>query len=103
MTFLTVEEVAKRWQTTTDNICRKAAAGSIPAFKPGRRWLFDPEQLSKYERGEWRSSSEVPAAPGGSSSHLAERLFAEAAARQTGSLPKNSKRLSARDTSAKKN
>jgi excisionase family DNA binding protein len=103
VTFLTVEKVAKRYRTTPDHVRRQAAAGSIPAFKPGRRWLFDPVMLEKYERGEWRYSKEAQVVPGGSSSHLAERLFAEAAARQNASSPKNSRQRSARDSSVKRN
>jgi excisionase family DNA binding protein len=103
MTYLTVEQLAELWHTTPDHIRRQAAAGSIPAFKPGRRWLFDEEMIRKYGRGEWRFSSEAQVVPGGSSSHLAERLFAEAAARKNASSPKNSRQRSARDSSAKRN
>ncbi len=103
MTFLTAEDVARQLHTTEDFVRRQAAEGKLPARKVGRRWLFHPELLDKYMRNEWPSTSEKPADPGTSSSHLAERLFAEAADRQTAHSPKNTKRPSVKDTAAKRN
>jgi excisionase family DNA binding protein len=103
MTFLTVEEVAEQFRTTPDHIRRQAAAGSIPAFKPGRRWLFHPELIDKYSRGEWVSTKEKRVDPGTSSSLLAAKLFAEAPDRPTERSLKSTKRRSATPTSAKRN
>jgi excisionase family DNA binding protein len=89
--FLTVEQAAKELHANVDTVRRKAAEGSIPARKFGRRWLFDPEQLRQYVRGEWRSTNEAPAVPGGLDSQLAVRLFAEAPAPPTKKTPQNTK------------
>lgn len=91
--FLTVEQAAKELHCNVDTVRRLAAADKIPARKVGRRWLFDPEQLRQYVRGEWRSINEAPAVPGGLDSQLAVRLFAEAPAPQTKSSPQNSRPL----------
>jgi excisionase family DNA binding protein len=101
--FLTVEEAAFKLHCNVDTVRRLAAADKIPARKVGRRWLFHPDLLDKYMRNEWQSTSEVPADPGTSSSHLAERLFAAAAVRQIGSSPRNTKPRSGRATSGKRN
>jgi excisionase family DNA binding protein len=101
--FLTVEEAAPILRMGEDAVRRKAAEGSIPARKVGRRWLFHPELLDKYMRNEWHSTSANPAAPGGSDSHLAARLFAEAAVLETAPLPRNTKPRSGRGTSGNKN
>ncbi len=99
---LTVEQVAERYKTTPDHVRRSAAEGKLPAFKPARRWLFNPEMLDKYEKGEWRSTNAKPAEPGGSSSHLAERLFAEAAERETGSSRRTTKPRSVNATGGRR-
>ncbi len=101
--YLTAEQVAELWHTTVDNVRRKAAVGSIPAFKPGRRWLFDPEMLQKYARGEWRYTNERPGVPGGLDSQYAVSLFAEAPEHSTERKPKNSRPRSVTDTGGRKN
>jgi excisionase family DNA binding protein len=103
MSYLTVEEVAKQFHTTPDHIRKKAAAGSIPAFKPGRRWLFHPELIDKYSRGEWHSTKEQPGVPGGLDSQYAVRLFAEAPEHSTAKRPKNSRPRSATATGGRRN
>lgn len=92
MTFFTVEDVARQLHTTEDTVRRKAAEGSIPARKVGRRWLFHPDLLDKYMRNEWRSTNESKAEVGGSDSLYAARLFDEAPRQQIESAPKNSRR-----------
>jgi excisionase family DNA binding protein len=89
--FLTAEEAAKECHCTPDTMRRGAAAGTIPARKIGRRWLFEPEQLRAYVRGEWHSANERPAVPGGLDSQFAVGAFGRAAAQLTGKLPKNSR------------
>lgn len=32
----------------TETITQKVGKGEIPAYKPGKRLLFDPEELRKY-------------------------------------------------------
>jgi excisionase family DNA binding protein len=103
MTYYTVEDVAEKLHMGEDAIRRKAAEGSIPARKVGKRWLFHPDLLDKYLRNEWRSTNENPAVPGGSDSHLAARLFAEAAVLETAPSPRNTKPRSGRGTSGNKN
>jgi excisionase family DNA binding protein len=101
--FLTVEEAAPLLHTTPDTVRRKAAAGSIPGRKVGRRWLFDPDQLKSFVRGEWQSTSERPGVPGGLDSQYAVSLFAEAQEQPTAKRPKNSKQPSGTATGGKRN
>jgi excisionase family DNA binding protein len=101
--FLTVEEAAPLLHTTPDTVRRKAAAGSIPGRKVGRRWLFDPDQLKSFVRGEWQSTSERPGVPGGYDSQLAVRLFEEAPKLSTEQKQRNSKPRSASATGDKRN
>ncbi|MGH8218653.1 MAG: helix-turn-helix domain-containing protein [Steroidobacteraceae bacterium] len=90
---LTVGEAAKILRCNLDTVRRLAACGKIPARKLGKRWLFDPEQLRAYVRGEWQSSGEIrPMAPGGSDSELAARLFAEAPTPRSERRPKSTSR-----------
>jgi len=103
VTYLTVDEAAEKLHMTVDTVRRFAATDRIPARKVGRRWLFHPELLDKYMRGEWRSTNEVPAGLGGLDSQLAVRLFVEAADQRIESSPSNTKRRSARVISGKKN
>ena len=88
---LTVEQVAERYKTTPDHVRRSAAEGKLPAFKPARRWLFNPEMLDKYEKGEWPSTREAPGVPGGLDSQYAVSLFDAAPERRTGRRQKNSR------------
>jgi excisionase family DNA binding protein len=103
MTYYTVEDVAEMLHMGPDAVRRKAAEGSLPARKAGRRWLFHPELLDKYMRNEWHSTSEKPGELGGSDSLLAARLFAEAAVLENVSSPRNTKPRSGRGTSGNKN
>jgi excisionase family DNA binding protein len=89
--FLTAAEAAKKLRCNADTVRRLAAAGNIPARKVGRRWLFEPQQLRAFVRGEWHSTNDRPAVPGGLDSQYAVALFAEAPARETGSRLKNTK------------
>ena len=103
MTYFTAEEAAEKLHMGLDAVRRKAAEGSIPARKVGKRWLFHPELLDKYMRNEWRSTNEKAGELGGSDSLLAARLFAEAAAHETESSPRNTRPRSGRGTSGKQN
>jgi excisionase family DNA binding protein len=90
--FLTAAEAAKKLHCNADTVRRLAAAGNIPARKVGRRWLFEPEQLRAFVRGEWHSTNDRPADPGGLDSQYAVSLFDAAPALRTGSRPKNTRR-----------
>lgn len=48
---LTVEEVARRLNLSTDRTREKLANGEIRAKKVGRRWLVMPSDLQAYLRG----------------------------------------------------
>lgn len=103
MSYKTADEAAKDLHMTVDSVRRMAAEGRVPARKVGKRWLFHPELLDKYMRGEWRSTNEIQEAVGGSDSQLAVRLFAEAAAPRIESSPQNTKRPSGRVTGGRRN
>lgn len=47
---LTAEEVAAQLHCEPETVCRKAAAGEIKAFKPGKRWLFEQADVDAYVR-----------------------------------------------------
>src|SRR5688572_21546 len=101
--FLTVEEAAPILHTTPDTVRRKAAEGSIPGRKVGRRWLFDPDQLKAYVRNEWQSTAERPGVPGGLDSQWAASLFEDPLEPMTRKRPKSSKPRSENDTGGKRN
>jgi excisionase family DNA binding protein len=101
--FFNVEKAAKELQTTPDTVRRKAAEGSIPGRKVGRRWLFDPDQLKAYVRNEWQSTSERPGVPGGLDSQYAVSLFADPPKHSTEKRPKNSRPRSGNATGGKRN
>jgi excisionase family DNA binding protein len=46
--FLTVEEVAKRFEVNSSTIYRLAQQGLIPGFKIGSQWRFSQEMLDKW-------------------------------------------------------
>lgn len=87
-----VDEARRYLRCNADTVRRKAAEGSIPGRRLGRRWLFDPEQLKAYVRGEWHSISDHPAGLGGLDSQYAVSLFGEAPEPRNAKKPKNTKR-----------
>lgn len=103
MTYFTAEEAAEKLHMGLDAVRRKAAEGSIPARKVGKRWLFHPELLDKYMRNEWQSINERPGGRGGFESQYAASLFAEAPEHATDRKPRNSKPRSVTDTGGKRN
>lgn len=90
--FLSADEAAAVLRCNADTVRRLAASGTIPGRKLGRRWLFDPDQLRAYVRGEWHSSSERPAGRGGLDSQYAVALFDAPATPRTAPSPKSTKR-----------
>lgn len=46
--FLSVEEVAKRFQVNPTTIYRLAQKGHLPGFKVGGQWRFSPEMLEAW-------------------------------------------------------
>ena len=45
-TFLSVEEVAKKFGIKPSTVYRLAQRRSLPAFKIGSQWRFSPEMLN---------------------------------------------------------
>ncbi|MFO1465828.1 MAG: helix-turn-helix domain-containing protein [Steroidobacteraceae bacterium] len=87
-----VNQAAAYLRCRPEHVRRLAAAGSIPARKPGKHWVFDPESLQSYVRGEWRSTNVVAGAVGGLDSTWAAGMFDAAPARPTGRRPKSTSR-----------
>lgn len=48
--FLTVDQVAERWQLSARRVREMAAAGEIPAIKLGTLWRFPVDALETFER-----------------------------------------------------
>ena len=44
-TYLSVEEVAKKFGINPTTVYRLAQRGALPAFKIGNQWRFSPEML----------------------------------------------------------
>lgn len=47
-TFLTVEEVAKRFGINSTTVYRLVQRGALPGFKIGGQWRFSPEMLEDW-------------------------------------------------------
>ena len=47
--LLTPEQLADRWQKSTEWVRTAARAKTIPAIKLGGRWRFDPEEIAEFE------------------------------------------------------
>lgn len=56
MTLMTAEELGKRWQVPTSHVYRLAREGQIPVVRLGRYVRFNPDVISKFERGELTAS-----------------------------------------------
>jgi excisionase family DNA binding protein len=61
--MLTVQEAADQANVQAGSIRRAIADGSLPARKLGRRWLIDPEQLTKWLR-DWDTPTGYVKVPG---------------------------------------
>ena len=46
--YLTVDEVAKRFGITSSTVYRLAQRGMLPGFKVGVQWRFSPEMLESW-------------------------------------------------------
>lgn len=52
-THLTSQGLADRWDKTPEGITEQARSGNIPgAWKLGRLWRFDLDQIKAYEQGQ---------------------------------------------------
>ena len=89
--FLTADDVAAMLNFTADTIRRLAAAGQMPARKIAGRWRFEADQVRAYVRGEWHSTSELPAGPGGLDSQYAVALFGSPVALPTSGSQKSTR------------
>ena len=47
-TYLTVEEVAKRFGVNVTTVYRLAQRGKLPAFKVGNQWRFSEVRLEQW-------------------------------------------------------
>ena len=47
-TYLSVEQVAKRFGINTTTVYRLAQRGALPAFKVGSKWRFSEEMLESW-------------------------------------------------------
>ncbi len=45
-----LEEAARYLGITPSTLRKRAAAGIVPAYKPGRRWMFLPSEIQQYLR-----------------------------------------------------
>lgn len=46
--YMTVEEASEFLRMPVDTVRRKAAEGTLNAYKPGKRLLFDPADLRAF-------------------------------------------------------
>lgn len=53
----TVKEAAQFLRAEVKTVRGWAASGKIPAFKPGKEWLFDPQVLREWAAGEARKNT----------------------------------------------
>lgn len=49
--FLTVREVAQRWQRPDRWVAEQAGLGNVKGIKIGGVWRFDPDDIEAYEDG----------------------------------------------------
>ncbi|WP_313278943.1 helix-turn-helix domain-containing protein [Timonella senegalensis] len=49
--FLTVREVADRWQRPDRWVAEQASLGKVKGIKIGGVWRFDPDDIEAYEDG----------------------------------------------------
>jgi len=45
--IMTVREVAKFFRLKEATVCRLASEGKLPAFKVGKSWRFDMEEIQR--------------------------------------------------------
>ena len=57
--IITLEEAAVILRMTPEGLRRKAAAGEIPAFKPGKRWCFIEEDLVQHLRSLYTNKAKA--------------------------------------------
>ena len=56
--LLTVEEIAKRLNTTTHFVNRMLREGVLPGYKVGREWRVEPAEFEAYLRRQKRPQNE---------------------------------------------
>jgi excisionase family DNA binding protein len=53
--WLTLEQIAEYLQMSTSSIYKMSQAGKIPAYKVGRQWRFNREEIDKWvEKNKFR-------------------------------------------------
>lgn len=60
--YLTASEAAAKLRIKTETVCRKAAAGQIPAAKVGRQWLFTEADVDAHVKAQ-RNNAHTNQAP----------------------------------------
>jgi excisionase family DNA binding protein len=58
--IVTVKEVATLLKLKESTVCALAAAGKLPAFKLGKSWRFDMEEVERWIAGMPRSGKATP-------------------------------------------
>lgn len=58
MSYLTIEQFADVVHEYPETIRRKIKEGKITAHKPGKRWLIDNDEVSRYVIGDQQESDE---------------------------------------------
>jgi excisionase family DNA binding protein len=48
MVTLGLEEAARALRMAASTLRKRAAAGIVPAYKPGRQWVFLPDEIAQY-------------------------------------------------------
>lgn len=51
-TYLSVDEVAKKFGINPTTVYRLAQRGALPAFKVGSQWRFSPQMLDVWISGQ---------------------------------------------------
>jgi hypothetical protein len=46
-----LEDAARFLRMAPSTLRRRAAAGIVPAYKPGRQWVFLPSEIAEYLKG----------------------------------------------------
>jgi excisionase family DNA binding protein len=46
-----LQEAAQLLRLSPSTLRKRAAAGKVPGYKPGRQWVFVPSEIEQYMRG----------------------------------------------------
>jgi excisionase family DNA binding protein len=91
---LGLEEAARLLRLAPSTLRKRAAAGSVPGYKPGRQWVFLPEEIAQYvkaSRPQCRSIAAATLRAGGVVSKSTIEKSASQLAQQIASKRRNLK------------